>query len=108
MISLTVNLHVRPGHLEPFLAAITENAGRSFADEPGCVYFDVSQDSADDHHFVFYELYLDRAALDAHRSAPHFAVWRAAADEHVVPGSQVNVIADRLLAHADTRNEVAR
>ena len=101
MISLTVNLQVRPGHLEPFLAAITENAQRSFADEAGCVYFDVSQDGADDHRFVFYELYVDAAALDAHRSAPHFATWRTAADQHVVPGSQVNVIAHQLIHHSE-------
>lgn len=104
MISLTVNLQVKPGHLDPFLAAITENAERSFTDEHGCVYFDVSQDASDDHHFVFYELYVDEAALNAHRGAPHFAVWRAAASEHVVPGSQVNVIANRLLHHAPTAN----
>jgi quinol monooxygenase YgiN len=108
MISLVVTLQVRPGHLEPFMDAITENAERSFTDEPGCVYFDVSQDADDDHHFVFYELYLDEAALDAHRAAPHFAVWRAAAGEHVVPGSQVNVIGNRLLAHAVTQKEIVR
>ena len=107
MISLTVNLKVRPGHLEPFLAAITENAERSHSDEPGCLYFDVSQSTEDDHHFVFYELYRDDAALAAHRQAPHFAAWRAAADQHVEPGSQVNVIARRLMHHA-TDEEAAR
>lgn len=105
MISLIVNLQVRPDHLEPFLTAITENAERSFTDEPGCVYFDVSQDTDDDHRFIFYELYLDQAALDAHRTAPHFAIWRAAAADHVVPGSQVNVIAHRLLHHAERTGE---
>lgn len=101
MISLTVNLQVQPGHLEPFLAAITENAERSFTDETGCLYFDVSQDATDDHRFVFYELYRDQGALDDHRAAPHFATWRAAADQHVVPGSQVNVIARQLLHHSE-------
>ena len=27
-----------------------------------------------------YEVYRDEAALEAHRAAPHYAVWRAAAD----------------------------
>ena len=98
MIALVVSLHVKPGHLEPFLAAITENAKRSFTDEPGCEYFDVTVDANDEHHFVFYELYKDEAALDAHRAAPHFADWRKAADQYVVPGSQVNTIT-KLLAH---------
>lgn len=101
MISLTVNLQVRSGHLQAFLEAITENARRSFTDEQGCVYFDVSQDASDDHHFMFYELYQDMAALEAHRCAAHFATWRRAAEKHVVPGSQLNVIANRLIHHGE-------
>lgn len=101
MISLTVTLQVKHGHLDAFLAAITENADRSFHDEPGCLFFDVSQAVDDDHRFVFYELYADEAALDAHRTAPHFATWRTAAGEHVEPGSQVNVIAHRLIHHSE-------
>jgi len=98
MISLTVNLQVVPGLVDEFLDAINENARRSFRDEPGCHQFDVSQAVDDDHHFVFYERYTNEAALDAHRAAPHFATWRAAANRLVVPGSQVNVIAS-LLTH---------
>jgi quinol monooxygenase YgiN len=94
---------VLPGHLEAFLEAITANARRSFTDEPGCVSFDVSQDASDDHHFIFYELYQNMAALEAHRSASHFATWRRAAEQHVVPGSQLNVIANRLIHHSEVR-----
>ena len=54
----------------------------------------VTVDTTDDHHFVFYELYTDQAAIDAHRAAPHFAAWRLAAAEHVVSGSQVNTITE--------------
>ncbi|MET9224440.1 putative quinol monooxygenase [Lentzea sp. NPDC003310] len=100
MIALTVSLRVRPGHREPFLAAIARQAERTFTDEPGCVQFDVAVDGSDDHHFVFYELYTDQAALDAHRTTPHFTAWREAAGEHVVPGSQTNTTAERLLHHA--------
>ena len=66
MLALVVSLQVKHGHRDPFLEAITENARRSFTDEPGCRYFDVTVDTADDHHFVFYELYADQAALDTH------------------------------------------
>jgi quinol monooxygenase YgiN len=100
MLALVVSVHVKPGHRDAFLAAITEQATRSFTDEPGCRYFDVNVDTTDDHHFTFYELYADQAALDAHRAAPHFPVWRQAAGEHVVPGSQVNTVAERLLHHS--------
>ncbi|MEU0239049.1 putative quinol monooxygenase [Nocardiopsis sp. NPDC006198] len=100
MIALIVSLQVRPGELDAFTAAITENALRSFTDEPGCLYFDVTVDEADDHHFLFYELYRDQAALEAHRGAPHFKRWREAVARHVVEGSQRNTVATRLLHHA--------
>jgi quinol monooxygenase YgiN len=34
----------------------------------------------DQNVYYFYEVYRDEAALEAHRAAPHYAVWRAAAD----------------------------
>ena len=34
----------------------------------------------DENVYYFYEVYKDEAALEAHRKAPHYAVWRAAAD----------------------------
>jgi quinol monooxygenase YgiN len=101
MIALVVSLQVVPGRLEEFTAAIKENAERSFADEPGCLYFDVVQDVADDHHFLFYELYADEAAVESHRAAPHFAAWRREAGQYVLPGSQVNTLAAQRFHHAE-------
>ena len=100
MITLTVTLQVMPGHLDNFLTAIEENALRSFTDESGCVYFDVCQNLDDEMRFTFFEVYADQEAMSAHRSAPHFTVWRQAADQFVVPGSQVNVLSNRLIHHA--------
>jgi len=100
MIALVVRLDVHPERLEQFLAAIKENAERTFNDEPGCHYFDVTQDSKNPLHFIFYELYEDMAAIEAHRAAPHFATWRAAADQCVVKGSQVNTITEQLFHHS--------
>jgi hypothetical protein len=34
----------------------------------------------DQNVYYFYEVYRDEAALEAHRAAPHFAVWQVAAD----------------------------
>lgn len=97
MIALIVSLEVHADQLEAFLAAIRENAQRTFNDERGCRYFDVTQDAARPTHFVFYEVYDHEAALAAHRAAPHFAAWRQAADRCVVAGSQVNTVCRRLL-----------
>ena len=101
MIALIVSLDVVPERLDEFTAAITTNAERTFTDEPGCLHFDVTQDLADPHHFVFYELYADEDAIAAHRAAPHFADWRRAADRCVVPGSQVNTLSTVRVHHRE-------
>ncbi|MEV6287335.1 putative quinol monooxygenase [Kribbella sp. NPDC051770] len=95
MITLTVSLQVVPGELAGFVEAIRVNAEAS-AREPGCRFFDVCQGLEDDHHFVLHEHYVDEAAVEAHRSAPHFKVWRAAVAAYVVPGSQVNTLGRQL------------
>lgn len=100
MLALIVSVHVRPEKLATFQAAIATNALHTFRDEPGCTYFDVAQDRADPLHYMFYELYENEAALDAHRAAPHFRVWREAAAECLVPGSQVNTICELKNHHA--------
>jgi autoinducer 2-degrading protein len=99
MFSLVVQVQVQPEGREEFLAAISANAEASVRDEPGCLRFDVSSVSGDPDRFVFYELYTDAAAFEAHRAAPHFATWRAAADRTLVPGSQVNTPGELLLTH---------
>lgn len=100
MIALIVTLDVHPERLQQFLAAIEENSTRTFSDEAGCRYFDVTQDTRDPHHFIFYELYDDEAAIEAHRKAPHFAKWRDAAAVCVREGSQVNTLCKQLFHHA--------
>jgi quinol monooxygenase YgiN len=101
MIALIVRLDVHPERLAQFLAAIEENARRSFEDEPGCHYFDVTQDTKNPHHFIFYELYDDEAAIEAHRRAPHFAKWREAAEVCVVKGSQINTLCQQRFHHVE-------
>ena len=100
MIALVVSLQVKEDSLEQFLEAITENAERSFGDEAGCHYFDVSRDRADPTRFILYEIYEDEAAIEAHRASPHYAEWRKAADACIVEGGQVNTFCDRLIHHS--------
>ena len=81
MFALVVPLKVKPEMREKFLAAALEDSTCSVRDEPGCLRFDVLQDNSDPNRFFFYEFYVDEAAVDAHRAAPHYARWRAAAAE---------------------------
>ena len=81
MYALVVPLKVKPEMRENFLAAALEDSTCSLRDEPGCLRFDVLQDSTDPNKFFFYEVYRDESAVEAHRAMPHYARWRAAAAE---------------------------
>lgn len=66
---------VRPGCLDAFLALAHEDARASVALEPGCRRFDVAV-GTDERTVVFYEVYADRDAFDAHLATPHLARFR--------------------------------
>ena len=80
MVAIWVKARIKPEMREKFLKAIEHDALRSEGDEAGCLRFNVLQDQKDENVYYFYEVYKDEAALEAHRAAPHYAVWRAAAD----------------------------
>jgi len=80
MLAMWVKVRVKHGERERFLKAIEVDALGSERDEPGCMRFNVLQDGQDQNVYYFFEVYRDEAALEAHRAAPHYAVWRAAAD----------------------------
>ena len=92
MFSLVVQMEVRPGSREEFLAGMTANAEVSVRDEPGCLRFDVCSVEGDENRFLLYELYADADAFAAHKQAPHFLEWRQVADrvvasQHNTPGT---------------------
>lgn len=80
MLAIWVKVRIKPDGRERFLQAIEVDALGSERDEPGCLRFNVLHDQQDPNVYYFYEVYRDEAALEAHRAAPHYAVWRAAAD----------------------------
>ena len=98
MFSLVVQMTVRHGRREEFLAGMAANAEASVRDEPGCLRFDVCSVDGDDNRFLLYELYTDAEAFAAHKAAPHFARWRAVAEQ--VLESQVNTAGELLVTHA--------
>ena len=80
MLAIWVKVRVKPALRRRFLEAIEEDALGSERDEPGCLRFNVLQDAGDENVYYFYEVYTDQAALEAHRTMPHYAVWQSAAD----------------------------
>ncbi len=82
MIALFVSLKVKPDQRERFLSVAEDDSICSVRDEGGgCLRFDVYQDNQDQNRFFFHEVYRDQAALDAHRTMPHFQRWNQASAE---------------------------
>ena len=97
MFSLVVQMEVRPGRREEFLAGMAANAAASVRDEPGCLRFDLSAVNGDENRFLLYELYADAAAFEAHKASRHFSEWRVVAEQ--VVASQVNTIGSLLVTN---------
>ena len=76
MIALIVEINIKPGFKDQFMASMLGDARGSNNDEPGCLRFDVLQDNEDENKLHLFEVYEDEAAVDAHRNAPHFVKWR--------------------------------
>ena len=64
--------------LADFIAYSLDDARNSVANEPGCRQFDVLASADSSPTVVFYEVYDDRAAFDAHLQTPRFFRWRDA------------------------------
>jgi autoinducer 2-degrading protein len=77
MLAVWVKVRVKPEERECFLKAIEIDALGATRDEPGGLRFNVLRDAQDPNVYSFLEVYRNKAALEAHRAAPHYAVWRA-------------------------------
>jgi|EP01033_Poteriospumella_lacustris_P001913 quinol monooxygenase YgiN len=73
-IAVVVNVEVKEDRVEEFLQVMEFDAVESRKEE-GCLRFDVLRDLVDSNKFVFYEVYRDQAAIDFHKSTPHFQKW---------------------------------
>ncbi|HEX9627334.1 MAG TPA: antibiotic biosynthesis monooxygenase [Acidiferrobacterales bacterium] len=72
-----VHVHVKPQHVEDFIAATHANHLASVR-EPGNRRFDVLQSPDDPTRFVLYEAYASAEDAAAHKQTPHYAAWRDA------------------------------
>jgi (4S)-4-hydroxy-5-phosphonooxypentane-2,3-dione isomerase len=71
MVVLAVTWMARVGH-EAEVAAIFSKLTEESRKEPGCVVYQVHRHKTEPRRYFIYEQYKDDAALEAHRSAPHF------------------------------------
>ena len=99
MLCNFIKVRIKPEMRKRFLEAIEVDALGSERDEPGCLRFNVLQDTQDENLYYFFEVYKDEAAVEAHRAAPHYAVWSAARAEAV--DGQVEAIHTQSVFPAD-------
>ena len=71
MVVLAVTWIAKTGR-ESETAAIFDKLQAESRKEPGCVMYQVHKHKTDPRRFFIYEQYKDDAALEGHRTAPHF------------------------------------
>jgi len=67
-------IKVKAEHLGEFVEEARLHAARSLG-EPGCLRFDVLQDTADPQTICLYEVFRAEADLDAHRRHDYYRRW---------------------------------
>lgn len=80
----TAHLRVHASAIDRFKARIALHARTSKTQEPGCHQFDVHQDRGDPTLFLLLETYTDEAALELHRTSPHYLAFREDVKDWVV------------------------
>ena len=70
-----VHVHVKPGHVDDFIAATAANHAAS-VQETGNRRFDVLQSPDDPCRFILYEAYATAADAAAHKDTAHYLAWR--------------------------------
>lgn len=76
MYGVVVTINIKPGFKERFMPSMLEDARGSVNNEPGCLRFDVLQDTEDPNRIYLMEEYMDEAAFETHTKQPHFVKWQ--------------------------------
>jgi (4S)-4-hydroxy-5-phosphonooxypentane-2,3-dione isomerase len=72
VIALIARWHVKPGHVDDVLAALSQMAPLVAELEPDCHAYHANRSQEDPNQILLYERYTDLAAIDAHRETGHF------------------------------------
>lgn len=91
MFIVHVDVHVKPAHVDAFIAATLVNAHHSVL-EAGIARFDVVQDREDPTHFLLVEVYRTSEDPARHKETAHYAVWRdTVAEMMTIPRTSVKL-----------------
>jgi quinol monooxygenase YgiN len=91
VLTVVARLRAAKGKGDALAALLVEQAASVRANEPGCLAYRAHRSTRDPELFVFYEMYADEAALDAHRAAPHLAAFRQRREQEGLTQGAVEV-----------------
>lgn len=77
VLTVVAKMRAANGKGDALAALLVEQAAVVRSAEPGCLVYRAHRSTTDPELFLFYEAYVDEAAFDAHRKAPHLAAFRA-------------------------------
>ena len=90
-LAILVKFTIPEGSMDKFMQAAHYDAKHSMQDEPGCQQFRILVPNEEPNCVYFFEAYEDQAALDNHRTQPHYAVYSKAAMEIGVTRERVDL-----------------
>lgn len=76
VITIVAKLRAAKGKGDALAALLTEQAAAVRSAEPGCLVYRPHRSTKDPDVFLFYEQYVDEAAVEVHRKAPHLLAFR--------------------------------
>ncbi|RWU19022.1 antibiotic biosynthesis monooxygenase [Pseudomonas alkylphenolica] len=89
-ISIFATIRPKPEHREAVEQALRVMVERSRA-EPGNLRYDLFVREGGELAFDLFELYIDAAAVEAHRQSAHYQAYRAATGEWVAAPVEVRL-----------------
>ena len=89
-ISIFATIFPRPEHRDAVEQALRVMVERSRA-EPGNLRYDLFIREGDEPAFDLFELYVDPAAIEAHRNSAHYQAYRATIADWLAAPTQVRV-----------------
>lgn len=80
---LVVRFTLKPDAGPAFDRLVEQTAERIAAEEPGTLIYTVHRVETKPEQRIFYELYADRAAFDAHEAQPYVVRFLAEREQHL-------------------------
>ena len=76
VLTVVARIRAAKGKADALAALLADQAAEVRKAEPGCLVYRLHRSTNDPDLFLFYEMYVDDAAFEAHRKAPHLAAYR--------------------------------